>query len=289
MENELSLEELRAKAIKEGKAFGKGRLRDQYRMKPKPDAKPDSHMKNPHNGSLYPIYKVEDCVEIKPRKKRNGPPTEKQVKASKVLALNAKLRSREAKAGAKAQKWLDDECLVLDTETTGLERKDQIIELSIIDHHGNAVFNQRFKPTCSIHPGAKEKHMLSEEMLQNEPLFTDHVETIKELLTSKPVVIFNSDFDIGMLHATCRNLGIDQEWISEIKSHCAMELSAEAYGSTNRYGSISLENAAYEAGVKWKGAAHSALADCHATLDIVKNLAQYRKELEERKEEIENQ
>nr|WP_102532799.1 3'-5' exonuclease [Vibrio sp. 10N.286.48.B7]PMH78498.1 hypothetical protein BCU58_08980 [Vibrio sp. 10N.286.48.B7] len=288
MEDEkLSLEELRAEALEKGWAFGKGRLRDQYRMKPKPDAKPDSYVKNPHNGSLYGIYKLTDCVEIKSRKKRTGPPSEKQVKASKLLALNSKLKSREARAGATAQKWLDEECLVLDTETTGLEHGDQIIELSILDHLGNTLFDQRFRPTCKINPGAESKHMISEDMLKNEPLFSEYVSKIREILTSKPVVIFNSGFDIGMLHSTCKAFDIDHSWISEIKQHCAMELSADAYGATNRYGSISLENAAFDAGVTWKGEAHSALADCHATLDILKNLVKQRKELEDQKKELE--
>ncbi|MFS1877508.1 hypothetical protein [Enterovibrio norvegicus] len=44
-----------AEALEKGWAFGKGRLRDQYRMKPKPDAKPDSYVKNHYNGSLYGI------------------------------------------------------------------------------------------------------------------------------------------------------------------------------------------------------------------------------------------
>lgn len=47
------------------------------------------------------------------------------------------------------------------------------------------------------------------------------------------------------------------------------------YGATNQYGTISLANACIEAGVSWKGAAHSAEADTLATLDLINKIAQF--------------
>lgn len=287
-DTELSLEELRAKAIKEGKAFGKGRLRDQFRMKPKPDAKPLTYVKNPHNGSQYPIYELTECVEIQSRKKSDKPRTEKQIRAAKIVALKAKLRSREAKAGSAARDILKEESLVLDTETTGLDYRDQIIELAIVNHAGETVFDQRFKPTCEINPEAADVHGITVEILDDKPPFKDKFDEVKNLLLSKNLVIFNKDFDLGMLKSTCAAFGLDTDWIKELKTDCAMDLAAYAYGSTNRYGSISLSNATLYAGVEWQGEAHSALADSLATLGLIKNMASHTIKLEEELAALQN-
>ena len=63
------------------------------------------------------------------------------------------------------------------------------------------------------------------------------------------------------------------EWTADIKRHCAIEIAAQKYGPTNKCGTISLINDAAHAGVKWKGSAHSAVADTLALVDLVQAMA----------------
>lgn len=265
-----SLEEIREEAISNESAYGKGRLRDEFRMKPKPDAEPKAWLKNPHGSKKYAIYFVADCIPLRERKVK--PRTEKQIQADKKLSIQAKLRSKAGIAGKTAKEWLESECLIIDTETTGLGSNAQIIEMAIIDHLGNTVFDQRFKPSVEIESGAEAIHGISIDDLSDEPSWSEKINEIKEILLSKPVVIFNADFDLGMLLSTSHAFGLDLDWIERIDYRCAMYLSADAFGATNRYGSISLATAAGHADVEWQGEAHNAAADALATLGVLKFL-----------------
>jgi len=51
-----------------------------------------------------------------------------------------------------------------------------------------------------------------------------------------------------------------------------MSMAAKKYGSTNRYGTISLINAAHRAGIEFEGRAHSAMGDALTTLALVKEI-----------------
>jgi len=59
-----------------------------------------------------------------------------------------------------------------------------------------------------------------------------------------------------------------------------MYLAADAFGPTNRHGSISLADAVHFAGVTWRGGAHEAVADTLATVDLVQAIASIRRNLE---------
>ena len=63
----------RAQAIAEDRCFSKGRLRDEFRMKPAPGAEPVKWYKNTYGGR-FAVYRIADCVPM--REKR--PLTSKQ-------------------------------------------------------------------------------------------------------------------------------------------------------------------------------------------------------------------
>lgn len=60
------LKAARAEAIEKNQCFSKGRLRDEFRMKPKPDAEPVAFYKNGYGGE-FGVYKISDCVPMKAR------------------------------------------------------------------------------------------------------------------------------------------------------------------------------------------------------------------------------
>ncbi|WP_305910374.1 hypothetical protein Q9L42_000190 (plasmid) [Methylomarinum sp. Ch1-1] len=78
------LQKAREEAIAADKCFSKGRLRDEFRMKPKPDAIPIKFYKNDY-GRKYGVYRIADCVPIRTIQRRE--PTEKQKRAREALAL----------------------------------------------------------------------------------------------------------------------------------------------------------------------------------------------------------
>ncbi|MCK9504997.1 MAG: 3'-5' exonuclease [Porticoccaceae bacterium] len=259
------LEKLRQDAIEADRCFSKSRLRDEFRMKPKPDAEPVKFYKNDF-GKSFGVYRIADCV---PMRQVKATRSEKQKAAAQRLAAMAKLDSKAAKAGKVAADWLADQSLILDTETTGLGEDAQVIEIAICDIWGTVLVDQRVRPSVPIDPAATEVHGITLDDLADCPTWPEVIDSIKELLTGRTVVIFNSGFDMAMLRNTCRAFAVDDSWLNTLNVKCAMDLAVQAFGSTNRHGTISLANATHEAGVSWPGEAHSAKVDALVTLDLV--------------------
>ena len=271
------LEAARAEAIKKDQCFSKGRLRDEFRMKPKPGAEPVAFYKNGYGGE-FGVYKITDCLPMKIRSTK--PPSEKQIRASAILAIKAKLKSNGAIASCRAIHWLNENPLFLDTETTGIGAKAQILELAISDAQGKILLETRLRPTVPIEPEAEGVHGITAECLANSPTWPEVSAQVRKILFGRPLVIFNSDFDTRMFRQTAAAFGEPVEWVSELKTYCAMNWAADVFGPTNRHGSISLANAVCSAGITWQGTAHGAVADTLTTVELVKAIAGIRRNLE---------
>ena len=61
----------RAQAIAEDRCFSKGRLRDEFRMKPAPGAEPVKWYKNTYGGR-FAVYRIADCVPREHEKPRGS-------------------------------------------------------------------------------------------------------------------------------------------------------------------------------------------------------------------------
>ncbi|EBX5888668.1 hypothetical protein DP761_22265 [Salmonella enterica subsp. enterica] len=61
----------------EDKCYTRGRLRDEFRMKPAPGAEPVKMYKNPYGGK-YGVWRLADCIPMRDKR----PQTEKQQLAS---------------------------------------------------------------------------------------------------------------------------------------------------------------------------------------------------------------
>ncbi|MEQ1075050.1 MULTISPECIES: 3'-5' exonuclease [Acinetobacter] len=251
------------------------RLRSEFKLRPKKDAPITRSYKNEY-GTICKLYKLSDCEPIRIR----AATSEKQMKAQEALSIHSKLKSKRMIASQKAHALLQLEPLFLDTETTGLDRKAQIIEIAVTDALGNVLFESRLKPSVPIHRGAFGVHGITLADLTDAPTWPEIAEDLKELLSNRLCVIYNKEFDDRLIFQTASAFDDPIEWWSENDKKCAMKLAAECFGSTNRYGSISLENAIAQAGVIYMGAAHSAAVDAKATADLVRSIAQLHLELE---------
>lgn len=274
---EQGLDVARAEALAADRCFTKGRLRDEYRMKPKPGAVAVSRYRNGFGG-WFEVFRIADCVPLRERVKRD--PTPHEAKARAVLAVRAKLRSSLAKASRKAAAWLADEALVIDTETTGLGYDAQVVELAIVDAAGSVLLETRLRPSVPVEAEAEAVHGIGAEALAAAPSWPEVAAQVEQLLRGRRVVAFNADFDFRLLRQTGAAFGDGLPWLAEVEQRCAMYLSARAYGPTNRYGTISLSAATAEAGVSWEGVAHSAAADARVTAALLRVLARVAVDLE---------
>ncbi len=69
----------------------------------------------------------------------------------------------------RANQWLDNDYLFIDTETTGLGDDAEIVEICIIDSHGFIMLNTLIKPTKPIPDEAIAIHGITNEMVAFAP------------------------------------------------------------------------------------------------------------------------
>lgn len=153
--------------------------------------------------------------------------------------------------------------VILDTETTGL-RNAQPIEIAITDIEGNALLNCRCKPAIPIEPGATKIHGIRYEDVADSPGFDLVWPLLSKICRDKTILIYNSRYDMGVLRNACQSSGIPA--IADFANECVMIQYAKWFGDWNE------KRRSY----KWQkleGGDHSALGDCRATLEVIREMA----------------
>ena len=96
--------------------------------------------------------------------------------------------------------------IILDTETTGLDRKSghRVIEIGCVEiinrkYTGNE-FHVYLNPERDSDPGALEVHGLTTEFLSDKPKFEEIYEDFISFVKDSELLIHNAEFDIGFLN-----------------------------------------------------------------------------------------
>ncbi len=110
--------------------------------------------------------------------------------ANSSQRMNAIQRARDA---------LSQSPVYLDTETNGLERDAEIVEIAIIDHDGQVLLQSLVRPTQPIPPDASRIHGITDEMVRLAPLWPVIYSQVKSLLDGQLVAIYNVEFDLRMM------------------------------------------------------------------------------------------
>lgn len=103
--------------------------------------------------------------------------------------------------------------LVLDTETTGLDPKDnhRVIELAcveLVNYIPTGVsWHWYFNPERDVPRAATEVHGLTEAFLADKPLFGSLADEILVVLENARLIIHNAAFDVGFLNHEFGRLG----------------------------------------------------------------------------------
>jgi DNA polymerase III subunit epsilon len=156
--------------------------------------------------------------------------------------------------------------VILDTETTGLGNADQVVQVAMISGAGEVLINNLLiKPTIPIPTGASKIHGITDEVVEHAPDFIDVWLEIHKHMQGKRLVIYNAEFDLRMLRQSAAGCGHTIEF-PFLLCTCAMTTYAEWVGEWNEY----------HGSFKWQklpGGDHSALGDCFATLDVIKEMS----------------
>lgn len=148
--------------------------------------------------------------------------------------------------------------IILDTETTGLGKNDEIIEISIIDLEGKVLLDTFVKPRVPISKAAFNIHGISEEKVKLADTWDIIWPKVKNIVSNKRIIAYNSQFDIRMINQSCKSNGID---IPKLRHICMMDFVTEWKGYRPKLESFTN-----------KSQEHRALSDCLIILeDIILN------------------
>jgi DNA polymerase-3 subunit epsilon len=174
---------------------------------------------------------------------------------------------------AEARQWarqlLDrKDWLIVDTETTGLDGRAEIVQIAIVAPTGEAVLNTLVRPQGPIPSDATAIHGIRLEDTVGRPTYGELGGSITQLLRGRTVVSYNADYDRRLVQQTAARYGLrepDAFW------ECAMLQYARYVGDWN----------GYRNDFKWQklpaaqgSQAHSAVGDCQSTLAVIWEMAQ---------------
>ncbi len=182
---------------------------------------------------------------------------------------------RIAQEARRSSLIMDENYIVIDTETTGLNAaEDELLQVSIIDNEGTVLFDSYIKPTQHTEWAEAERvNHITPEMVDNSPTIEEVMPEINDILKRYDKIVgYNVKFDIGFLRENYA------EFSEKVEQVDAMEMFAPIYGEWNEqkenYKWQKLTTAADYYGYDWSEhkEAHNSLGDCYATLHVYKEI-----------------
>lgn len=176
-----------------------------------------------------------------------------------------------------------DHFVVLDTETTGLYRNDEVIELSVLDELGHELYHSLFHPQKKMAREAIRITGMDNAYLKNQPYFKDEWETIKNVIGTRRILGHNIQYDYRIMLATAQRYHMNTQEIKYLFND--MIDSIELIKRYIKTPSYKLKDLIRLFGVE-ESQRHRASYDCLQTLQVLRKVERYLIERTGSKERI---
>lgn len=167
--------------------------------------------------------------------------------------------------------------VILDTETTGLRRPAEIVQLAIIDgKDGATLLDTLVKPVGDIPGVATAIHGIDKLKVIGAPTWNMVRAHMLRIIEGRNVVIYNAVYDRHMMHCSDEAIGLPSfDYKEKSTFYCAMEWYADLWGLWDSYhGSYTwqkLSSACSQQGLMLD-MFHEALVDCQATYRLIRKV-----------------
>lgn len=188
------------------------------------------------------------------------------------------MRHSNPRDRASVQQWARDlyalpNFYVIDTETSGVDKSSEVVQVGVVDKHGDVVIDTLIKPTKRISQRVIDVHGITNEMLATAPALEDLYTMLSIKLSGVPLVAYNMSFDWRLLQQTfaLRKMPMFRSGAR----HCAMKQYAKFKGLRGKRGYKwhKLGVAASQEQIVVKDA-HTALGDVRMTLALIQRMAE---------------
>lgn len=102
--------------------------------------------------------------------------------------------------------------IILDVETTGVYNRDKIIEIALLEIIGNTKTGRHLhyylNPEINVTFKASYIHTLTNEKLEDKPLFKDVAQEIVDFIGTSKMIAHNAGFDMRMLNNELERVGL---------------------------------------------------------------------------------
>jgi DNA polymerase III subunit epsilon len=174
-----------------------------------------------------------------------------------------------------AKRHLERLPVYLDTETTGTDYIDGIVEIAVVDHDGSVLLETLVRPHRPIPADATAIHGITNAMVREASTCPDVWPKVQDILRGRHVGIYNAEFDIKMLQQSHRHARMQWQRIGATQ-FCIMKLYADFCAEPGAYGTPrwhKLEEARRQCGIALPNA-HRALADALLARAVLLHMAQ---------------
>lgn len=159
--------------------------------------------------------------------------------------------------------------VVLDTETTGLQDTDEVVEIAITDMCGKTLYSQRFYPDKEVDYGAQKVNHLSKKVLEGNPKFSAaYWNTIKEIISGRKILGHNIPFDKRLIAQTLKRYGVADDTDVVFAGMYDSKTIAKKWMTAKSY---SLNKLTTQIGIE-REELHEAADDCRMTIEFLNRL-----------------
>lgn len=121
----------------------------------------------------------------------------------------------------------------LDTETTGLDKNAEIIEIAIVDDAGQTLIDQLVRPSRTIPLDAIKIHGITDNMVATAKSWPVLWPTIRGLLQGKTIAIYNAEFDVRMMRQSLERYRLP--WRETLITRDVLDLFTNYRGALRRF------------------------------------------------------
>ncbi len=166
----------------------------------------------------------------------------------------------------------NDDWVVLDTETTRLGPKAEVLEISIVDKAGKVLLDTLVKPKGSISAESKAVHGIDRKMVAEASTWPHIAAKFEGIVNNRAVFAYNAKFDFGVIEQIYDRWGLHPAGLKNVQGLCAMLAYADHRGGSRWH---KLKDACEHEGVDFPEQ-HRALADAEATRRLILAMASGR-------------